>query len=281
VILGLLLLTTALLMLAIYVLRREHALARLRSDFIARVSHELRTPLTQIRMFTETLLLGRVRSRQEEQRSLEIMDREVRRLSHLVENILQFSRGERGAIRLAPQSTELGPLVEEMVERFRPLALRRDVHVTTQLQGKVTATVDTEAMCQIILNLLDNALNYGPAGQEIRVGLTGTDTAARITIEDQGPGIPRKERQKIWDRFNRLERDERAAIAGTGIGLTVVRELVGLQGGRVWVDSRHGEGARFVVEMPRQLPLLPAREKGHVGAPGTLEPAPGRTDSTG
>ena len=249
---GLLLLAAGLLIAAIVQLQRSRALARLRSDFVSRVSHELRTPLTQIRMFAETLILGRVRSEQERHRSLAIIDREARRLSHLVENILQFSRTERGVIQLAPRPRELAPLVRALVRDFVPVLGDRQVSFVFQPEDAARVAVDEDAMRQVLLNLLDNAVKYGPATQQIRIGVEcGGDGMVRLSVDDQGPGVPAPDRQRVWRSFHRLERDRRSAVAGTGIGLAVVRELVALHGGRVRVEAGDHGGARFVVELPR------------------------------
>ena len=248
----LLVLTVGLLLAAITQLRRERALAQMRADFVSRVSHELRTPLTQIRLFAETLLLGRDRNDEERQRSLEIIDQESRRLSLLVENVLQFSRGDRGAMRLAPEQVDLVPMLREVIERFMPIARARRVTVAAELDDSVVCHADVDAMTQVVLNLLDNAVKYGPADQEVRLGAEIDGSMARIWVEDQGPGIPPAERERIWRRWQRLPRDERSAVAGSGIGLTLVRDLIALHGGRVSVeDGAHG-GARFVVELPRE-----------------------------
>lgn len=248
---GLLLLTVGLLSAAIFQLRRERSLARLRSDFVSQVSHELRTPLTQIRMFAETLLLGRVRSDEEGRRSLEIVDREARRLSQLVENILQFSRSERGTMRLDPAPRELAPLVRDLVRGFAPLVGRREVSFVVHPADGVTAMVDDDALRQILLNLLDNAVKYGPPKQRVVIGLERTgDGWARLSVDDEGPGIAARDRPLVWRSFRRLDRDRRSAVAGTGIGLAVVRDLVALQGGRVRIEEGERGGARFVVELP-------------------------------
>ncbi len=111
----------------------------------------------------------------------------------------------------------------------------------------------------MLLNLLDNAVKYGPAGQTVTLGLTLADGRALVSVDDQGPGIPAAERERIWDRFWRLERDRGSAVAGTGIGLSVVRELVALHGGRAWaedapVSGPEGRtGSRFVIELPLVL----------------------------
>jgi len=243
-------LTAVLVGVALQQLRREYELARLRSDFVSGVSHELRTPLAQIRMFSETLLLGRVRSDEERERSLEIIDQEARRLTHLVENLLHFSRSERRLTRLSPTPAPLAPLLREAAEGFAPLAAARGVSLCTALTDGVVAPVDADALRQMLLNLLDNAVKYGPSGQTVTLGLTTSDGRARICVDDQGPGIPAADRERIWDQFWRLERDRGSAVAGTGIGLSVVRELVALHGGRAWAEDAPSSGGRFVIELP-------------------------------
>jgi signal transduction histidine kinase len=248
--LALLALTGALVVVAILQIRREYALARLRSDFVSNISHELRTPLAQVRMFAETLLLGRVRSEAEGRRSLEIIDQEARRLTHLVENVLQFSRSERRATRLSPEPTRLADEVRDTLEAFAPIAQARGVTVASELAPDVYATVDRAALRQALLNLLDNAVKYGPAGQTVRVGLRATGPYAHLWVEDQGPGIAPRDRERVWLPFFRLERDVGSAVAGSGIGLAVVRDLVTLHGGRVRVEEAVGGGARLLLEIP-------------------------------
>jgi len=247
--LGVLALTVALATLGVLQLRREDELARLRSDFITSVSHELRTPLSQLRMFAETLLLGRVRSDDERHRSLEIIDQEARRLSHLVENILQFSRAERHAVKLCPIEGPLAPQLRDAIEVFSPIALARQVRITTRFDDALRAPTDASALRQMVLNLLDNAVKYGPSGQEILVTLSSAGRAVRITVDDQGPGIPADAKERIWEPFQRLDRDANSAVAGSGIGLSVVRELAVLHGGRAWFEPIEG-GSRFVIELP-------------------------------
>jgi len=250
-ILGLLGMTAVLIGTALVQLRREYELARLRADFISGVSHELRTPLAQIRMFSETLVLGRVRSDEEERRSLAIIDQEARRLTHLVENLLHFSRSERQTTHVAPEPTALAPLVQEVIEGFAPLAAARGVSLQATVTEGLVAPVDPGAMRQMLLNLLDNAVKYGPAGQTVTVGAAaGLNGAARLWVDDCGPGVPSADRERVWDRFWRLERDRGSAIAGSGIGLAVVRELAGLHHGRTWVEDAESGGSRFVVELP-------------------------------
>jgi len=251
-ILGMLGLTAVLIGTALFQLRRESQLTRLRTDFISGVSHELRTPLAQIRMFSETLTLGRVRSEEERRRSLAIIDQEARRLTHLVENLLHFSRSERQTTHITPEPTKLAPLVQEVLDGFAPLAAARGATLAASVPEDLIVPADPGAVRQMLLNLLDNAVKYGPAGQEIRVGATRDNGRARLWVDDGGPGIPRADREHVWERFWRLERDRGSSVAGSGIGLAVVRELADLHHGRAWIDDvgPNAGGTRVVIELP-------------------------------
>ena len=247
-IITLLSLTTGLVVVALVQHRREAELARLRSDFVSGVSHELRTPLAQIRMFTETLLLGRVRSAGESRRSLEIVARETQRLIQLVENVLLFSRGERRVPEIDRKPIPLAPVINDVVETFAPLAAGRQAAFALNLQPEVVADVDAGALRQVLLNLFDNAVKYGPQGQTVAVGLDLCDGIARITVEDEGPGVHPRDADRIWRPFTRVV-DKGAATGGAGIGLSIVRQLVLLHGGAARVE-RGNRGARFVIDLP-------------------------------
>jgi signal transduction histidine kinase len=247
---GLLALTAGLLVAAALQLRREHELARLRADFVSSVSHELRTPLAQVRLFSETLLLGRVRSETEGRRSLEIIQQESRRLTHLVENVLYFSRSERGAGRLSIAPVRLGELAWELVEAFEPLARSGRSSVRLDVRSDVTAPVDAGAIRQILLNLLDNAVKYGKPDQTIVLTVDREGDTAILSVEDEGTGVPPEAAARIWEPYSRVTSAASAAIAGTGIGLAVVRELAGLHGGSARVESSPCGGAKFVIKLP-------------------------------
>lgn len=225
------------------------AYEELRVGFTAAVSHELRTPLAQIRMFAEMLRLGWVRSDDERQRSVAIIDQEARRLTHLVENILQFSRAERTAPRVSLEAIELAALVDEVAESFAPLAAARGVTVRTTHAGHAVALADRDALRQVLLNLLDNAVKYGPAGQTITARTRASDAHVQLSVDDQGPGIPSRDKTRIWEPFRRLDRAVEAGISGNGIGLAVVRELIAAQGGTVSVHDAPQGGASFVVSL--------------------------------
>ena len=256
-IVALLLLTSGLLVTAVWQLRREAELADLREDFVSSVSHQLRTPLTQIRMFGETLMLGRVRNRAERSRATEIIVDEANRLTHQVENVLLFSRGERDALNLNLAEADAGALVERVAEGFEPLARAADATIERRIETGIVCTMDVEATRQAVLNLLDNAVKYGPAGQTIVVGVQRArgeeNPFATIRVEDEGPGVPPGQRDRVWDAYVRLDRDRASATAGSGIGLAVVRRVIEAQGGRVRVErggTTPGSGARFIIELP-------------------------------
>jgi signal transduction histidine kinase len=250
-VLGLITLSAGLVIVSLLQLHRERQLARVKSELVSGVSHELRTPLAQIRMFAEMLRLGWVRTDEERQRSVAIIDQEARRLTHLVENILQFSRAERTTPRLSLAALELDALVDEVVESFAPLASARGATVRTSHAGHAVALADRDALRQVLLNLLDNAVKYGPVGQTITVGTrVAADGRAQVSVDDQGSGIPARDKARVWEPFRRLDRAVEAGISGNGIGLAVVRELVGAQSGAVSVHDAPGGGASFVVTLP-------------------------------
>ena len=244
------LLAIGLLLVTIRQLQRENAVMQMRTNFVAEVSHELRTPLTQIRMFTESLLFERLRSSDDKFRALSIINRESQRLIHMVENILRFSEDGQSRDKLALQVQDLEPLINSVVEEFQVLADATEADVKTIVQTGVLANVDADAIRQVLLNLLDNAIKYGPQGQTIKVELYKESDKACIAVSDQGPGVPEPERERIWGDYYRLERERKAAIAGTGIGLAVVGELIAKHSGSVRVEDGESGGARFVIELP-------------------------------
>jgi signal transduction histidine kinase len=249
ILVALLTLTAAMVAVTIMQLRRENEIARLRADFISSVSHELRTPLSQILLFAETLSLGRVRTEQERHSATGVIVQEGRRLMHLVENILHFSRAERHMTRLGPGPIDLSSAVQVIVDDWRPLATAADTRITTQFGADVYAVADRSALRQMVLNLLDNAVKYGPSVQTVTVGTSTEGGRVRVWVDDEGLGIPPRERERVWDSFYRLDRDASSSVAGSGIGLYVVRELARLHGGHAWVEDAPGGGARFVIEL--------------------------------
>ena len=247
--LSLLTLAVALTGIALVQLRRARELERLRARFVASVSHEIRTPLAQIAMFSETLMLERERSPEERRHFSRVIFRESKRLSNLVQGVLHFARADARTAQVTMERVDLSAEVREVVEGFAPLAAAADVRLDPLLTGPAPARVDAGAFRQILLNLLDNAVKYGPRGQTVTVRLDRADGEVLVSVEDQGPGIPHADRDRVFEAFTRLERSKETRVAGAGIGLSVVRELVSAHGGRVWIDAADN-GARVTFSVP-------------------------------
>lgn len=243
-------LVLGLLGVAVAQLRRQSELVRLRGDFVAGVSHELRTPLAQIRLFADLLGSGRL-GEEQRARSVRIIGDEARRLTHLVENVLRFGRAERADARAVRAPHPVAPLLADAVEAFAPLAHAAGAEVRLAPPPEAAVPVDPDAFRQVLVNLLDNAVKYGPRGQTVEVAAAvGPGGVLRVRVDDRGPGVPPGERERVWQPFYRMERDRLGAVGGSGIGLAVVCELVEEHGGRVEVEDAPGGGARFTLELP-------------------------------
>jgi signal transduction histidine kinase len=249
-----------LLGLLLYQFRRQEELGRLRDDFVSGVSHELRTPLAQIRLLAELLRLGKVPNEERKQRSLRIIDEEARRLSFLVDSILSFTHTKPS--ELSPVSTDVAAEIAEIVSGFEPLAQSHEVRLTTRLERGIVADVDRGVLRQVLLNLLDNAVRYGPPRQNVTVTTALAGDTWTLEVADEGPGIPADESERIFAPYYRMKRDTGGAVGGTGIGLAVVRRLVQQHRGRVHVAPANGNGAtgaRFVVALPIAAPSVNRR----------------------
>jgi signal transduction histidine kinase len=267
-------------------LRRQYKLGEARRTFVAAVSHELRTPLAHVNALSETLLLGRAESPEQAQRWLRAIHREGRRLSVLTENVLLHARGERRGIRAAPQWTDLGAVVRDAVGLVEAQAQARSARIViagTAVDGPAGAAggwVDAAAVRQIVINLIENALKFGPDGQTVTVTLDlerpaapgGAGDLLRLSVDDEGPGVPPADRDRIWQPFVRLA-EGGSAPAGTGLGLSVVRQLVAELGGRWSVCDVPGRGARFRVELPLAAPAAPLPVAARVAELATSSPA--------
>ena len=246
--LGLLAVAGGLALVAVGQLRREAELTRLRGDFVNSISHELRTPLAQMRLYLETLRLGRFETAAQRAWSLDNVERETTRLAQLVERILRFSQVGKGTAE-SLASVDVAGTVERIVDEFRPLAQARRASLTTEIADVPMLRLKPDALRHLLLNLLDNAVKYGPTGQTVRVRVESSDEEVRIAITDEGPGVAASERDEIFEQYRRGRNT--GHTAGGGIGLAIVREVVAEHGGRVWVEPGDaGVGARFVIALP-------------------------------
>jgi len=233
------------------VVRRESEMARLKSDFVANVSHDLKTPLSLIRMFGETLELGRAPDEATRREYYAVITRESERLTRLIDNVLDFSRIEGGRQRYDISPHPVEPLVHDVMEAFRyPLAQRGfkvDVVVAADLPDVL---MDPAAVKQALGNLVDNAIKY--SGERRRLAVSARAEGDRVAIEvaDEGIGIPAAEAERIFEKFYRIGRSETQGSRGSGVGLALVKHIAEAHGGRVGVESRPGEGSRFTLYLP-------------------------------
>ncbi|HET9949445.1 MAG TPA: HAMP domain-containing sensor histidine kinase [Longimicrobiales bacterium] len=258
---GLLVLTLAVGAVGLLQVRRHEQLGRLREAFVSSVSHELRTPLTQIRMLAELLEDEKLRTGAERARAVHVIRREAQRLTQLVENVLQFSRMRAAREPVPPpppRGVDLRQTVAEVLASFQPLAESSDASLAVEVAPGLEVYGRSDAVRRILLNLLDNALKYGPPGQTVRVRAHAENGKVRLAVEDQGPGVPPADRESIWEPYRRLPRDVESLRPGSGMGLAVARELAQQYGGATWVEDAPGAGARFVVELPRWTEAGPA-----------------------
>jgi signal transduction histidine kinase len=232
-------------------MRRESEIAQLKSDFVANVSHDLKTPLSVIRMFGETLEMGRVSGEAKRQEYYRVITREAERLSRLIDNVLDFSRIEGGqrAYEIVPTAVE--PLVRETVEAFEYPLAQREFDASVDIAPDVgEVPMDADAVGQALANLIDNAIKYSEARRVIRIAAVRADGWLTLAVEDEGLGIPRAAQGRIFDKFYRVGRSETQGRRGSGVGLALVRHVAEAHGGRVTVDSEPGRGSRFTLRLP-------------------------------
>jgi len=252
--LGLLLLAAALSVIAVVQIRREDELARVRAGFVSSVSHELRTPVAQIRLYLETLRMGRATTPAQTEWALGHIERESRRLAFLVENVLRFSTLEQGQA-VVGEAVDPVSAAREIIAEFEPLANSRGVSIELHTIPTPFVFVRKDALRHILVNLLDNAVKYGPSEQTIHVSVFADGDHVTLSVQDEGPGIPASEREAIWRAFARGS--TAAASGGSGIGLTIVRELARAHGGKAQVDPTSAGGTRFVVSLPAMEEMSP------------------------
>jgi signal transduction histidine kinase len=231
--------------------RRELHLARLKSDFVANVSHELKTPLALIRLFAETLELGRVPSEEKAHQYYRVINKESHRLTQLINNILDFSRIEAGRkeYRFAP--TDVARVVRDVIESYRfqieqqGFALKVDVQ-----EGLPHVPADEEALGQAIINLVNNAIKYSRESKTIHIEVRREGSKVLVSVTDTGIGIPRGEQKKIFEKFFRGEDSLVHETKGSGLGLALVRHIMEAHGGAVEVESTSGKGSTFTLVLP-------------------------------
>jgi len=234
---------------------KEMALARLKSDFVSNVSHELRTPLSLIRLYAETLEMGRLTSPEKHQEYYRIIRKESERLTALINNILDFSRIEAGRKEYDFRETDMSELVHNTLDSYRYQLEQSGFQFEEKIDEVPPMRVDREAMARSLLNLVNNALKYSQDRKYIGVNLYRDNGSVKLEVVDQGIGIPHQEQQKIFEKFYRVGDPLVHNTKGSGLGLSLVRHIVQAHGGEVAVDSAPGQGSKFTIVLPVKTPL--------------------------
>ncbi len=237
---------------------KEMALARLKSDFVSNVSHELRTPLSLIRLYAETLEMGRLTSPEKYQEYYRIIRKESERLTALINNILDFSRIEAGRKEYDFRETDLSELVHNTLDSYRYQLEQSGFQFEEKIDEVPSMRVDREAMARSLLNLVNNALKYSQDRKYIGVNPYRDNGSVKLEVVDQGIGIPHQEQQKIFEKFYRVGDPLVHNTKGSGLGLSLVRHIVQAHGGEVSVDSAPGQGSKFTIVLPVKSAQQPA-----------------------
>jgi two-component system, OmpR family, phosphate regulon sensor histidine kinase PhoR len=226
-------------------------LERVRRDFVANVSHEFRTPLTAIQGFAETLLAGAIDDPQNRFRFLEIILDHARRLARLTEDLLMLSKMDADRLDLEIHRLNVSQFVESCIETTRRPAAEKDIRISVNLQDSVPdIAADRRRLAEVLQNLLDNAIQYTPAGGQIMVSASTDNDEVTFTVSDTGIGIPRVDQPRIFERFYRVDVARSREVGGTGLGLSIAKHLVDAHGGRIWVESEVGQGSQFHFTVP-------------------------------
>jgi len=277
-------------------LLRQQSLNEQKSNFVSSVSHELRAPIASVRLMAESLERGKVAEGARQNEYYRFIVQECRRLSSLIENVLDFSRIEQGRKQYEFEPTDVVALTRETVKLMEPYAEEKGVQLKMETPNverptpNVELEMDGRAIQQALVNLIDNAIKHSAKGQMVTVGLdadgrigvppvsdirsadsnrgeqnTNSETGRMpvlLYVEDHGPGIPPAEHEKIFERFYRLGSELRRETQGVGIGLSIVRHIVEAHGGNVTVRSNVGAGSRFTIVLPVKVePQMNADER--------------------
>jgi signal transduction histidine kinase len=239
------------LVLTRHVVSKEMALARLKSDFVSNVSHELRTPLALIRLYAETLELGRITTQEKKQQYYRIIRKESERLTALINNILDFSRIEAGRKEYEFRETDIAELVRNTLESYRYQIEQQGFAFEESIASDLPPVrVDREAIARALVNLVNNALKYSADEKFLGVKLYRDNGTLKLEVRDRGIGIARRDQAKIFEKFYRTGDPLVHNTKGSGLGLSLVRHITQAHGGDIVVDSSPGKGSKFTLSLP-------------------------------
>ncbi|HEY0744729.1 MAG TPA: HAMP domain-containing sensor histidine kinase [Chryseosolibacter sp.] len=231
-------------------LKREVDLAQNKADFVSNVSHEIRTPLALISMFAETLEMDRLPSEEKKKEYYRIISKETQRLSGIVNKILNFSQTEANKKHFHLESLHIDTEVDGILSTYQFHLKNKGFEYTYSPAGDVWIYADREALIEIIINLIDNAIKYSDGQKRIEITTGVEGTFGYIALRDYGVGISKKDQKHIFDKFYRVSSGNLAKSRGTGLGLSLVKQLIEAQAGKITVQSEPGKGSRFKVYFP-------------------------------
>jgi two-component system phosphate regulon sensor histidine kinase PhoR len=231
-------------------IRNMIKIAQLKSDFVSNVSHEIRTPISLIRMYAETLMMGRVKEDKKEH-YYNVIHHESGRLTYLVNNILDFSRIEANRKTYSREKVNLNDLVEQVYKNYGYTFKEKGVTTSLDLYNRdIMLEVDTAAFDEALSNLIDNAIKYSTDEISIEIKTGVEDSFGYCSVSDKGRGISRSEQQRIFDKFYRVEGAMTQKTKGTGLGLSLVKHMIDAHKGKIEVNSMPGEGSVFILKFP-------------------------------
>jgi two-component system phosphate regulon sensor histidine kinase PhoR len=224
-------------------------LETIRRDFVANVSHELRTPVSIIRANAETLLSGALDDPRFAGKMVDAIHRNAERLARILADLLDLSRLEAGQYRIELNALALAPAIEQAAASVETAAAAKQIAVTADVAADLVAAADAKALDQILVNLIENAVKYTPPGGHVWITARSRGERVRIEVRDDGPGIAPKDRERIFERFYRVDPGRSRDLGGTGLGLSIVKHLVESLQGAIGVDPNHPAGSVFWVEL--------------------------------
>jgi len=239
------------LFFTIQIVSKELQLSKMKSDFISTVSHEFKSPLTSIRHITDMLVFKRVPTESKKQEYYEIIQQQSERLSHLINNILDFSKLEEGETNFKFEPVSMDQILQEIVLSFKNSLPDKDFKVSYKHEKRLPMiNADKVAITQVIHNLLDNAFKYSGSSDLIEVYAKSDKKSVVISVKDFGIGVSPDDKEKIYSRFYRVSNDHTQQVKGSGIGLTIVKQIIESHGGTVSHESKVGSGSTFIIKLP-------------------------------
>lgn len=234
---------------------RRDELDQLKDDFVLTASHELRSPLTSVQGFAELLMIERDKLTPRQAETVEIIVDNCRHLVRLLNDLLDLARSDAGRLTVKPTPTDVAGLIEDAVRTMRAQTEASNQHLTAELEPDLPEVhAESDRIRQVLVNLLTNAHEYSPEGASIRLTAAARGAEVEIDVTDNGPGIPKDQLDRIFDRFTRGDAGLTQRVGGTGLGLAIAKSLIELHGGTISAASVEGEGSTFTITLPAVAP---------------------------